>query len=440
MIGLFLVFFHLPSPLFPGPDLEILASEKNLTELSQEADVMLHGLAALRGIPVRLKVKIAFADKEFLARYYLRHLEDEYSTPAREGEEAAFRALGLLGAKDDLFTTYLRIFLSLVRGLYDPETQTLYLLKGLSPREQERVMSHELVHALQDQEWGLQVLLDGLRNLTLDGQFARTALIEGEAEGLSLDWKLREDGKDFTQLKDIAPWVEQNNFLEREGLKAFGKKSVSTESINFSYVFGVTFFQHWVRQKGWKTVDEVFHNPPQTAQQIIKQESYYPKRQTFVRVQMDDLAQSGKPLLGFHKLWENSLGEFGWESVLGTALERRESARTMAGWEGDGVQVYGMEGRESNPLVAYLIFREDVSAEKFFSAGKTCLEHKWTSLTPIRTDDTIFWVTTGNGLEAYMERYGRRVLWLEGIPVGKTPQIRSEVWDFKRDSLPPGTP
>jgi hypothetical protein len=427
-------FFFTVQTLCSAPDLETLASEKNLSELSQDAGEMLHGLANLRGVPVHGKVKIAFADKEFFARYYLRQLQAQYPSQTKNVEETAFRTLGLLGQKDDLFFAYLRVFLSMVRGLYDPDTKTLYLLEGLSAGEQERVMAHELVHALQDQEWGLRGLLDGLRELTLDGQFARIALIEGEAEGLSLDWRLREQGKDFTQLGDIASWVEQGNYLERKGLKAIGKRSLSADTINFSYVYGLTFFQHWVRQKGWKTLDELFRNPPQTTQQIINEEDYYLKRQTFVRVQMDDLSNAEGPLTGYRKVWENSLGEFGWETILQTALENEEAAQIMKGWEGDEIQVYKRQGDLSCPFVGYVLFRENSSAEKFFSASKTCLVKKWPDPIPIRTDDTIFWVTLGSGKEAYLERYGRRVIWLEGIPFGKTPLVRSKVLDFKRSS------
>lgn len=320
--------------------------------------------------------------------------------------------------------------MSVVQGLYDPETKTLFLLEGGRSGDQERVMAHELVHALQDQQFDLKAFLEGERSLSLDEQFARTSLIEGEAEGLSLDWRLREEGKDFTRIGDIAPWVEQGNALERAGLKAFGKKAVSADAINFPYVYGVTFFQRWVRLKGWKSVEEMYRNPPRTTQQIMNSGSYYPHPLPYIRVKLADI--SGNPLQGYRLIWQNSLGEYGWETVLKNYIEEDDAASAVAGWEGDGVQVYEDTQNSTHLLASFLVFHDEKSSQTFFKAAKLCMGKKLKIQSWVRSDDSINWTTLTDGKEAYLERFGKRVVWLEETPAGLTPRIRASLWDFKR--------
>jgi hypothetical protein len=411
-------------------DLEAIASQKSQEEITQEADEILEELAAIEGVSVKKKVKVSFVDREFFERYYLSHLQTQYPPQEKDAYETAFQALGLLGKGEDLFTSYLKVFLSVVKGLYDPESKTLYLLKGASSTEQERVLAHELVHAIQDQQFNLTAYLKAGQGLTMDEQYARTSLMEGEAEGLSLDWKLRDEGNDFTRMGDIAPWVEQEKIFEVEGLKAFGKRVVSTDAINFPYVYGITFFQRWVRLKGWKSVDEIYRNPPRTTQQIMDFKSYFPFARSYVRVKLSDLSESF--LNGYRLIWSNSLGEYGWETVLRNYLSAEEAAKAVAGWEGDGVQVYSGVHNSCHLLICFLVFHDENASNLFFKAAKSCWAKKLKIQDWIRSDDSIDWAALIDTKEVYLERFGRRVVWLEEVPEGLTVPIRSSLWDFQR--------
>jgi len=95
----------------------------------------------------------------------------------------------------------------------------------------------------------------------MDEQFARTSLVEGKRKVCPLIGGCKKR-TDFTRIEDIAPLVEQGNLFEKVGLKALGKKTVSANAINFPYVYGVTFFQHWVRLNGWKNVGQLYLHPP----------------------------------------------------------------------------------------------------------------------------------------------------------------------------------
>ena len=67
-----------------------------------------------------------------------------------------------------------------VIGYYDPATKVLYVVKGADEKTVAITITHELVHALQDQ----YVNLDSLQKLTGDNDrlTAAQAVIEGQAQ------------------------------------------------------------------------------------------------------------------------------------------------------------------------------------------------------------------------------------------------------------------
>ena len=104
------------------------------------------------------------------------------STPASEiaGEQAAYRLFGLISDTLDLRKFYLAILSEQVIGYYDPATKVLYVVRGADEKTVSITITHELVHALQDQ----YVNLDSLQKATTDNDrlSALQAVIEGQAQ------------------------------------------------------------------------------------------------------------------------------------------------------------------------------------------------------------------------------------------------------------------
>ena len=66
------------------------------------------------------------------------------------------KKFGLLPRDFNLETFLVALLKEEVAGYYDPKTKTVNLLDWVPMEEQEPVMAHELTHALQDQEMGMQ--------------------------------------------------------------------------------------------------------------------------------------------------------------------------------------------------------------------------------------------------------------------------------------------
>src|SRR5205809_433150 len=67
-----------------------------------------------------------------------------------------------------------------VAGFYDPHTKTMNMADWIPPEMQSMVLSHELTHALQDQNYDLDKFLHAARDND-DATSARQAIVEGHA-------------------------------------------------------------------------------------------------------------------------------------------------------------------------------------------------------------------------------------------------------------------
>src|SRR6185503_5925999 len=103
------------------------------------------------------------------------------STPAEQlrGEEIAYKLFGLLPDTMDLRRFLLELLTEQIVGYYDPATKTLYVVEGAPDDLVGITITHELVHALQDQ----YVNLDSTQKLkgNSDRAAAAQALLEGHA-------------------------------------------------------------------------------------------------------------------------------------------------------------------------------------------------------------------------------------------------------------------
>ena len=425
--ALVLAFFLLPAPPCRCQDPEWLANRKSQTDILEEADSIFLEVSQLRGKPILQPVATKFENRSFFENYYRRQLEELYPPSKKRNTENAYALLGFLPQRADLIQTYLDSFLGVVDGLYDPKTKTLYIADWIQSGSQEETLAHELTHALQDQYFNLQNYLDRGAELSLDAQFARAAVMEGEAVAISLNYSLEDKGTDFTRLKDIAAWVKLSNLLRSEGKRALGQKVVLHQVVSFPYVYGAAFLQKYIKSYGWQGMDALFRHPPDSTHQIMHPETFFPRRQNPVGIVIEDL--SAGVLVGREKIWDDTLGEWGLQTLLGRYLPETSAGEAVKGWRGDRIQVYEDGATHGLLSVGYVLFNGEADADDFFRAYKEYLQSKYGIDKFKRTDETIFWADlSGGSSQVYVERFGRRAVFIEGAPPDLTAKVRGELW------------
>lgn len=426
----FLSPFSTPVGAVSG-DPDLLAEQKNQADILREADSIFAEVSRLRGEPIKDPVAKKFENQAFFRAYYQHLLKEQYPPQKKRAIEKAYSFFGFLPKGSDLIQTYLDSFMKVEEGLYDPKAKTLYIADWIKSRNQEETLAHELTHALQDQYFGLQDYLDKGVTLSLDEQFARASVMEGEAVAISLNYSLEDKNTDFTQLVNIADWVTLSNMLDAEGKRAFGQKVALNEVVSFPYVYGTAFLQKYVKAYGWQGMAYLFRHPPTSTHQIMHPETFFPRRRNPIRVQVEDLSR--EVLAGYEEVWDDTMGEYGLITLLGQYLPQGEARNALRGWRGDRVQVY--EDKVSHRLLAvgYLVFDDEASANEFFQAYRDFLNTKYQVDVFRRSDETIHWMSLKNSdAEAYVERFGRRAVFVEGATADLTTKVRGALWHVEQ--------
>ena len=279
-------------------------------------------------VEVRSKAQV----RDFLLKQF-----DE-ATPAAElkGEEAAYKLFGLIPDSMDLRNFLIAVLTEQVVGYYDPATKVLYIVQGADQQLAGITITHELVHALQDQ----YVNLDSIQHATSDNDrlSAAQAVIEGQAQyeqlsimlGGSENIALRVGGRDR-----IREMIREN----QTAMPVFATAPmVIQESLLFPYLSGADFVQRFEAKRG--KANPLEHLPVST-EQILHTEAYFgnpPDEPSIITLPAPR---------GATKVYENDLGEFGMRLLLYQFLHDLDvSARAASGWDGDRyVVLQGAGGR-----------------------------------------------------------------------------------------------
>ncbi|MGH9368675.1 MAG: hypothetical protein ACRD3M_13485, partial [Thermoanaerobaculia bacterium] len=281
-------------------------------------------------------------DGRELERTLRAKLADSFPAPPEETRRTLV-ALGLIDDAPGLMDRLVRFYASQVIAFYDPEPRRFYVVRGapaaleaeeLEGAAEKLIFTHELTHALQDQNLGLDRRLKALKD-NGDRALALQCLLEGEATLVMIRAALADlPGADETVEDEIAP------LLSAGGLeKANAPEDVPpyfTEQLFFPYVEGTAYVRRAVKAGGWAEVDRLWKNPPVSTAEILHPEAR-------PRVPATDLLPARTEGLapdGFRSLYSDTLGEWGLRFLLRRGLPAAEADPAAAGWRGDRVAFF----------------------------------------------------------------------------------------------------
>lgn len=130
----------------------------------------------LSGLRAQSRPKVVVLGKAAMQQQAIRLLDRHYPTEQQAYDETLYRALGLLADGETLRPSLVRQANAALGG-YDALRRTVYVRAGSTQR---RTLLRELVHALQDQRFGLR-RLSGLRNGQRDAAIAATGATDAHA-------------------------------------------------------------------------------------------------------------------------------------------------------------------------------------------------------------------------------------------------------------------
>jgi hypothetical protein len=288
--------------------------------MSRDVERIAHRVEGLRGLRFTKPVRPLFVDREEAVELLERAGRAEYPRRDQLIDEETAKLLGLLEPKDSLSQVLDRVDQEQVLGFYDDRSKRLVVIRdaGVSRPLLELTLAHELVHALDDQRFGLDVG-EGLRD---DEVLAEASLAEGTATALMADYAAAHLGlADVLSIADAAQDAGLPEFIERQLL--------------FPYLAGEEFVSVLRGESGgWDAVDSVYrYRRPSTTEQVIHPRKFAAGERA-APVAVPDLRRAD-----WKRLRRSSIGEFDIQMLL-ALNDARRPAEAAAGWGGGRFELW----------------------------------------------------------------------------------------------------
>ncbi len=368
------------------------------------------GISEIRELPFQHPVAYKQISRDELKAYIVSKLGIQYSAEEFKNYEAALQRMGLIPRNLDLMKTVTSLLTEQVAAFYDQDTQDLYTFPefNLNNNMERMILAHELVHALQDQRFGLLKL--PLRAKDNDDlALAASALVEGDAT--------YQMGVYLRQNYNAQEWLGDLNELFIQPMEQIqAAPAYIRDSLLFPYEAGQNFAAALHARGGNAAIDEAFQSPPESSEQILHPEKYcQTPRDRPYPVEFHFKVQGG-----WKKLQENVVGELGVRSLLCEVLGADKTEKAAEGWGGDRYVVYDT-GADRWVLVWETVWDTPRDAREFFNALDELFHQRYKLANAggagasVSTDSVFF---TVNSQKQNITLFGRTVV-LVDVPNGE---------------------
>lgn len=270
--------------------------------------------------------------------YVLQQLQDSATQRDLASTEAAYKLLGMIPDTLDLKKLETNLLVEQIVGYYDPKTKVLYVVAGADPTTAATVVTHELVHALQDQ----YVNLDSVQTTLGDDDrtLAAQAVFEGEAVYEQIAAMLP-PGNVAVSLPGGWDRVRDEIRNNQSSMPVFSSAPlVIQETALFPYLSGAQFIRTYKERTHGGVPYTDARNMPVTTEQILHIYSYFGTPDSVGKRDEPTPISIAIPA-GLHASFENDLGEFGTRLFLYQQLNSQDDAvRGAAGWDGDRYAIW----------------------------------------------------------------------------------------------------
>ncbi|WP_199174685.1 Hvo_1808 family surface protein [Halegenticoccus soli] len=323
----------------------------------------------IRGLPFREPVSVRVITRE---EFRERIAGGGGRSPERAAwHNQVWRALLLVDEGRNVSDVLDGLYGENVLGYYSPRNgEIVVVTDSRTPRIDRRTLSHELVHALQDQHFGL-----GGRPGTLDGRLARNGLVEGDAGYVEqlYERRCRADWECVPR----PPRAGRNVSVADD---AFGVYA----TIYQPYSDGPQLVHERRAAGGWAAVNAMYDRPPASAAQVVHPEKY-PDAEP-VPVEIEDRSSAewsrfdverpadtvGEAALYVALRERGRIGSNHFLSSTDPYSPYNYSHPITDGWAGDSVVPYRSADGEYG-YVFRTVWETDADAERFASAYRATL-------------------------------------------------------------------
>lgn len=297
-----------------------------------------------------------------------KEIADVLGTDDLKGLGRLAVAGGMLPEGTDLASLAVSFTAATAGATYSPLDKQILLVTERGGVRDQGLLTHEFVHALQDQHFDLLRMVLA-RPFSFDREEAAFALVEGDA--VSVERRVTQ-GEAWARksVEDLTREEDERYAPYRKGIGAFFPPLL-TETFIFRYRDGLHFVETLRRARPAVNLDEVFRRPPQSSEQVLHPEKYL-SGESPREVELD-LEGFGEE--GWRPTATTPLGEIGVRGLLMSGVSADEARRAAAGWGGDRSFIFEREGHA--PLFVWrTVWDTPRDAQEFFRAYNQMLQQR----------------------------------------------------------------
>lgn len=279
------------------------------------------------GLKYKEPPKVEGRSRDKVAEFLMHQLNSERAKAAIEGQQSVYRMLGLVPDTLNLGGLLQKLLEEQVIGYYDPATKVLYVVEGAPKALLQQTVSHELVHALQDQ----YVKIDSIQGQTdnADRQGSAQAILEGQAVFV----QLLIDPNTGPMLKMPGGWDRIRDAIRdnQGGMPVFAAAPRAVrEGLLFPYLGGADFVRRFTEKR---PISELLTDLPISSRQILNDGAYFTDDKS--KREVPAVVTLPAPSAGT-LVYSNTFGEFETRLVLVQHLKDEALAsRGAGGIDGD---------------------------------------------------------------------------------------------------------
>lgn len=364
-------------------------------DLEENIEKIFSMVQNIRNLNSKKSVTVGIKDTQELAVFLGKMFEEEYKDEDIRKDYLSLLHFGLIKKDVDLKKTFLKLYTEQIAGFYDNKSRELYVIDNpkISEIESSIVISHELIHALQDQYFDLTKFMKNDNDQ--DKALARLSLIEGEAMLGSTEYLSKSIVADgLKSIKTLGSLFKNPmGSTSTEALKQ--TPGVLVEQMMFPYTEGMKFSAYMKKELGgWQNFSKLYNNPPVSTEQIMHPEKYVAGEKP-VNVEINNKFFNDK---NYPFIKKDTLGEFFLLNYFLEYLSEDESEKASNGWGGDNSVLFA--DKNNNTIFVYKsVWDTSIDAKEFFEAYKRSLKIRYgKELLNAKESDSYFTAKSPNGL------------------------------------------
>ncbi len=364
------------------------------------------------GLKYKSPPKIEMRSKAQVREFVLKQFTEPQAVRDLTGQEAAYKRLGMIPDTLQLQPFLTNLLEEQIVGYYDPRTKVLYVVEGAPKDVAGITITHELVHALQDQ----YISMDSIQKVRDDNDrlSAAQSVLEGQAVYEQIAIML---GGSNIAINLPGGWDRIRDLIRESqaSMPIFAAAPrVIQETLIFPYLSGAEFYRNY---KERKPDTLIYQAMPTSTEQIIHPAAFFVNRDAPTRVNLGTLSNATAS-------YDNDLGEFETRLFLFENLnDQNEAVRGASGWDGDR---YAVLNTPQGPGIAWLtVWDSPVEAGEFFHIAGQAVEKRFNvkATAGASSTDKTYSATTRSLRLTAAEVSGRSVVIYVDVPRGANTSI-----------------